>query len=484
MPIDIENHLLKRRRTKIVATVGPASSDPGVLRQLVDAGVNVFRLNMSHGAHDGHRVAFENIRRVAGETKQPVAILADLCGPKIRCGSFDGGRVELATGSTVTVTTRDIIGSATLIPSQYGALADDVVPGSRILLDDGNLELRVGRVEGTEITCQVVQGGTLKDRKGMNLPGVVVSAPSLTAKDREDAIFALGLGVEYLALSFVRHASDVDQLRALIRSTDASAFIIAKIEKPEAIDEIDAILDAADGVMVARGDLGVELPAEVVPIVQGQLIDLARKKQKPVIVATQMLESMIGNPRPTRAEVSDVANAVFDGADAVMLSAETAAGAFPVKAVETMDRVARQAEAYMWKEGAFGSIVGHELVPPPVPMPDAIARATAHLSRDLRVRSILITTRTGLTARIVSAARPAAPTVAVSYDAHVARTMNLLWGVIPVHVTEDEFNDPARLGRQLLRELDLAGRGDVVIRVSGFSADQDRNVPTISVHTV
>jgi pyruvate kinase len=485
MSIDLNQPLLKRRRTKIVATIGPASSDPHVLAGLIRAGVNVFRLNMSHGSHEGHRAAYDAIRSAAANVSIDVGVLADLCGPKIRCGMFEDGSIDLETGSAVTVTTRDVVGRAGLIPSQYEALAGDVKAGARILLDDGNLELRVERVDGTEISCHVVQGGTLKNRKGMNLPDVEVSAPSLTEKDRVDARFCLALGVDFLALSFVRRASDIADLRDLMEEEGIThPGVIAKIEKPEALQEIEGILEIADGVMVARGDLGVEMPPESVPIIQSELIDLARARSKPVIVATQMLESMIGNPRPTRAEVSDVSTAVMAGADAVMLSAETASGAFPVKAVETMDRVARQAEAYLWKQGAFGTILDGEMHAPPIAIPDAVTRATSQLSRDLRVRAIFVISRTGLTARLVSSARPAAPVVAVSNDQKAVRKMHLLWGVVPFLAEQTAIECPEDLARDLVVSFDLATVGNCILRVSGFHADQDLNVPTISVLTV
>jgi pyruvate kinase len=485
MPIAAEPDLLKRRRTKIVATVGPASSSLEVLNDLIVAGVNVFRLNMSHGTHDAHRSAYEAIRIASDRNGKPVGVLADLCGPKIRCGKFDGGSIELRKGQSVTVTTRDVVGGPGLIPSQYEALASDVKSGDRILLDDGNLELRVEHVDGTEIACTVIAGGTLKDRKGINLPGVDVSAPSLTDKDRADALFAVELGVDYIALSFVRTADDVRALRTLLDSRGADLPIIAKIEKPQALANIDAILDAADGLMVARGDLGVELPAESVPITQSQLIDLGRAKGKPVIVATQMLESMISNARPTRAEVSDVANAVMQGTDAVMLSAETAAGAYPVKAVETMVRIARRTEAYLWSHGAFSTITDHSSSIPPIALPDAVARATAQLSRDLRVRAIFLISQSGTTARIVASARPAAPLVAFSDNVRATRRMCLYWGVEPIRVELPDIGASAQaLARKLAVDLDFATAGDHLLGVSGFNRDKELNVPKISVFTV
>jgi pyruvate kinase len=336
--------LLKRRRTRIVATIGPASEKPAVLEELIRSGVDVFRLNCSHSDHARHRSAYEAIRAASLRVGSPVAVLADLCGPKIRVGKFEEGKIELSDGQYVVVTTRDVVGGPGLIPSQYPALDHDVHPGDRILLDDGLIELRVERVADRDIGCRIISGGILKDRKGMNLPGVSVSAPALTDKDQEDANFALELGVDFLALSFVRRPSDVEDLKRLIAAKGQSTPVIAKIEKPEALTAINDILDAADAIMVARGDLGVELSPEVVPIVQQDLVFQARRKSKPVIVATQMLESMVENAWPTRAEVSDVSTAVFSGADAVMLSAETSVGAHPIEAVRMMDRVARQVE--------------------------------------------------------------------------------------------------------------------------------------------
>jgi pyruvate kinase len=473
--------LLKRRRTKIVATLGPASDTSAMIEKLIGAGVSVVRLNMSHGEHDTHRLAYERVRAAATNTGQPIAVLVDLCGPKIRVGKLEGGKIELTDGSKVLVTTRDVVGRPGLIPSQYEALADDVYPGDRILLDDGLIELQVDHVEGTEITCEVLHGGILKDRKGMNLPGVNVSAPSLTDKDKEDARFALDLGVDFLALSFVRRAADILELREIIQRAGQNTQIIAKIEMPEALEVIDEILDVSDGIMVARGDLGVELPPEIVPIAQRQLVARSRMKNKPAIVATQMLESMIDHPRPTRAEVSDVSTAVFGGADAVMLSAETASGHYPLEAVEMMDRVARQVESSLWTEGAFGSFTASPEQQPPIPLHVAVARATAQLSRDLRVRTIVVLSRSGTTATIVAAARPAAPVLAVTTDAATCRRMNLLWGVVPLKVDAAELKHPHALTRRLARELNLAEEGQYLLEVAGFGSATTEHAPTVTV---
>jgi pyruvate kinase len=466
------------RRTKILATVGPASRMPAVLDQLIRAGVNVFRLNLSHGEHADHRAAYENIRAAAAAHNRPIAVLADLCGPKIRVGCFPAGHIQLANGQRVVVTTRPVLGGTGLIPSQYAALAQDVKPGDRVLLDDGMLELHVESIAGTEITCTVVNGGTLKDRKGMNLPGVPVSSPSLTDKDREDARFALELGVDYLALSFVRRPTDVEDLRALVAAAGFDTPIIAKIEKPEALDAIDEILDAADGLMVARGDLGVELEPEAVPIVQQELVARARLKNKPAIVATQMLESMIEHPRPTRAEVADVSQAVLSGVDAVMLSAETASGVYPVKAVEMMDRIARQMESWQLIHGGFRPPAEQESDhPAALSLRVAVARSTTQLSRDLHIHALVVRSRGGVSATVVSATRPAATILALSPDERVCRRLSLLWGVVPCHIDEADFSRPQEAARRLACAAGLAQAGETLLLLEGFG----QNEPMIRV---
>ena len=474
---------LKYRRTKIVATLGPASRDSETIVKLIEAGVNVFRLNMSHGTHDDHQAVYATIREAAARCRSHVAVLADLCGPKIRVGTFPGGSIELEQDARVTVTTREVPGSANLIPSQYEALARDVKPGDRLLLDDGNLELRVTEVDGTEIACTVVAGGRLKDRKGMNLPGVAVSAPALTDKDVIDAHFALKLGVDFLALSFVRWPRDVEKLRTLIRESGRDVPIISKIEKPEALENIEAIIDASDAIMVARGDLGVELPPESVPNVQEELVDLARARAKPVIVATQMLESMMTNPRPTRAEVTDVANAVRSGADAVMLSGETAAGEHPLAAVRMMDLVVRQAESYLFFHGAFGTFDTYTPTVTksdwPLSVRDAVANATALLSRELLVRGVIVADG-GKSLAVTSAARPAAPLVGASNDVAEHAFACLAWGVIPVDVGAADTTSP-EVASRIARDLGLAEVGQHILLVRGFSTDPGQSTPSISV---
>ena len=466
------------RRTRIVATVGPASRDPEKLEALLEAGVNVFRLNMSHGTHEQHREVIGRVRGISARLGRLVTLLGDLCGPKIRVGHFAGGEMTLVSGQKVTVTTRDVPGGDGLIPSQYAALANDVRAGNRILLDDGLLELRVERVEGTEVECVVVHGGRLKDKKGMNLPGVPLSTPALTQRDRQDARFLLAEGIDWLALSFVRRPADIADLRKEIESAGQSTPIIAKIEKPEAVEALAGILEAADGVMVARGDLGVEMPLENVPIIQADLVEQARHAAKPVIVATQMLESMVTQPRPTRAEASDVSTAVMSGADAVMLSAETASGSFPLEAVKTMDRIARKVEAWQSLETHFQqserdqdshAAADRDL---PLRLRRAVAKSTAQLCKDLRVRAVLVRSKGGTSAAQVSSYRPSAPIVALTTDARVARRMNLLWGVIPRVITAEEFEKPKTTARQQADALGLVEPGQQLLLLSGLGKQE------------
>ncbi len=354
MPTD-KRHVdaMRWRRTRIIATLGPASSAPDTIRRLLAAGVDAVRLNMSHGDHASHRRVAAAVRAAAARARRHVPIIMDLSGPKIRVGRFADGAVRLRARSTVTVTTRAVLGEDALIPSQYPRLAQDVRKGQRILLDDGNLELRVEAVRGTEVRCRVIEGGVLRDHKGMNLPDSRLSTPALTAKDRRDARLAAELGVDYVALSFVRSAADVRGLKRHLARLGAAIPVVSKIERPEALACIDDILAVSDAIMVARGDLGVELPAERVPLIQRDLILRARRHYVPVIVATQMLESMVTHARPTRAEVTDVASAAFLSADAVMLSAETASGQHPLGAVRTMDRILREVERAQARAARF-----------------------------------------------------------------------------------------------------------------------------------
>lgn len=484
MAIDTVFKLLKKRRTKIVATLGPASTEPAIIAGLIEHGVSVFRLNMSHGNHEGHRTRYYRVREVSEEMGVPVAVLADLSGPKIRVGRFPKGPITLREGDRVTVTTREVPGEPGLIPSQYKQLAHDVQAGDRILIRDGTMELSVDCIHDTEVRCTVVQGGRLSDRKGINLPGVDVSAPSLTDKDRHDVEFAMRLGFEFIALSFVRRASDLEKLKALLPPTDETPAIVAKIERPEALADSEAIIELADAIMVARGDLGVELPPEQVPTAQQQLIDQARARNKPVIVATQMLESMRKSSRPTRAEVADVSYTVTSGADAVMLSAETATGNHPVATVEMMNRIARQSEGYLWRHGAFGALAHLDQAQGRKPLGDAVADATALLSRDLWIRAIVVISETGKSTATMSAARPAAPIIGVSANAKTCRLTNLFWGVVPVQVDETELDNPIALTRRITTNLGLAESQDRVLLVRGFHSKPQRNVPSITIVSI
>jgi pyruvate kinase len=472
---------LKYRRTKIVATLGPSSSSDEVVRSLIEAGVNVFRLNMSHGDHKGHAANYDRVRRISQELDEPTAILADLCGPKIRVGIFPAGGIELEDGTEVTVTVREVDGEPGLIPSQYPGLADDVKPGQRIFLADGVMALQVISIDGPDVLCRVIAGGRLTDRKGINLPDSAVGAPCLTEKDRDDARFALDLGVEFLALSFVRQASDILELRQLIEDRGAYVHIVAKIERPEALKNIDEILDATDSIMVARGDLGVELPPEIVPVVQRDLLERARRKHRPAIVATQMLESMIENPRPTRAEVTDVSYSVTGGADAVMLSAETAAGKFPVDAVETMDKVTRHQEGFLWSHSQFASLQQDREDTGPMPFGQALSRGVSQLSRDLMVRAIFVLTSRGHSATEVISSRPAAPVVVVTPSENAMRRLNLSWGALPVQVDPDVLHDPVPAIRGIAIALGLAETGDTVLLVRGFHGIPEENLPSVTL---
>lgn len=484
MPIVTEFDLLKYRRTKIVATVGPASCKQRTIAQLIDAGVDVFRVNMSHGEHSTHRRTIAAIRENAERLRTHTGILADLCGPKIRTGKFSGGRAELVAGARVIVTARDVLGDARTIPSQYPELPSDVCPGDRILLNDGAVELQVERISEADIECVVRAGGEVGDHKGINLPGVSVSAPSLTEKDREDAAFALAEEVDFLALSFVRTAADIESLRQLVSGSAARPMVIAKIEKPEALRNNAEIVAAADGIMVARGDLGVELNPEQVPQAQHQLINRAVAANKPVIVATQMLESMIANARPTRAEVTDVSHAVASGTDAVMLSGETAIGRYPLRTVEMMDRIARQTESYHWhSEIPFR---GDNPAAPEraVPFGDAIADAVAKLVADTHARAVLVISNRGMTAATISAARPAAPVVAISRDVRICQRMTLMWGVVPHLDTKVGKENPNAVARRVAREMKIAEPGEFVVLVRGFHSRADLNTPTMTLLVV
>ncbi len=419
------------RNAKIIATVGPATSSRAQLKRLLQAGVDVIRLNFSHGNYDDHAKVIKEIRSLAKEEKRSLAILQDLQGPKLRTGMLeDGEAIILSPGEQITLTTRDVISTKETVQVKYDSFAQDVNEGDRILLDDGRIELRVTSIDGNDVATKVIYGGKLGSKKGINLPGVNLSAPSLTKKDLQDIEFGLAHDVDAIALSFVRRAEDIVCLREAISSSThdgVTPLIIAKLEKPEAIDNLEQILTVCDGVMVARGDLGVEVAPERVPSIQKHIIQHANAAQRFVITATQMLDSMIENPRPSRAEASDVANAVFDGSDILMLSGETAIGEYPVEAVETMDRIIRDAENHAPQ---WSCVLADEVL---ITDDDAVAttQAAKSLARDRDVAAIAVFTRSGRTARLMSYTRPRVPIVAFTPEAKTFHQLSLAWGVIP-----------------------------------------------------
>ena len=481
------------RHTKIVATIGPASREPKVLQLLVQAGIDVVRLNFSHGDHADHLAVLRAVREIAAAAGRPVAVLQDLSGPKIRTGRVKGGEIFLEDGATVTITTDETVeGTPRLISTTYDPLPGDVAAGDRILLDDGNLELKVARASGREVECVVVHGGPLRSNKGMNLPGVKLSTPALTEKDRRDLAFGIQHGVDYVALSFVRQAGDVEQAKALVRSLGGTAPLIAKIEKREAVDDLPAIVAAADGVMVARGDLGVEMSTEEVPTLQKRIIEMANGAGRVVITATQMLESMIENPRPTRAEASDVANAILDGTDAVMLSAETASGRFPVQSVETMARIAHYTEEQYASRPATRLRAARATDGPPSSVRAAagsqvarsLARVASTVCEELGCKLIVAFTESGSTARLVSSYRPRAAIAAVTPNDDTYRRLALWWGAVPVKsefaATTDEM---IVKGDELLKRRGLAASGDKVVMLAGQSHTAGAT-NMLRVHTV
>ncbi len=477
------------RRTKIVATVGPASRGPEQLERLVRAGVDVFRLNFSHGTHEEHLAVIGAVREIAARLHKPIALLQDLSGPKIRIGKVKDG-VVLEKGARIAITTDPSVeGSGELISTTYEALAQDVKPGDRILLDDGNLELRVEREGKDRVECVVVDGGPLRSNKGMNLPGVALSTPALTDKDRRDLAFGLSHGVDFVALSFVRQPQDLLDAKALVAKYGARTPVIAKIEKPQALDNLEAILAASDGVMVARGDLGVELGTENVPIAQKRIIAAANSAGRVVSTATQMLESMIENPRPTRAEASDVANAILDGTDAVMLSGESAVGKFPVETVETMARIADYTEEHgagsIRRRG--GSRRGDLSVGPEAPgtqITRSLTRVAASVAEELGCKLIVAFTESGITARLLALNRPRMPVVAITHDERVYRQLALAWGVVPVRSEfVENTDDLLAAGEERLKARGFVEKGDTILMLSGHSpAAAATNM--LRVHTV
>ncbi|KAE8765439.1 pyruvate kinase [Georgenia thermotolerans] len=466
------------RRAKIVCTIGPATESPEKVQELVDAGMDVARINRSHGAVEEHEAVYRNVRAAAQASGRAVAVLVDLQGPKIRLGNFADGKVNLREGDTFTITTEDVPGNAEIASTTYKGLPGDANPGDRILIDDGKVAVRVLEVDGPRVVTRVEVPGPVSNHKGLNLPGVAVSVPALSEKDKEDLRWALNVGADMIALSFVRSAADVEDVHAIMDEEGRRVPVIAKIEKPQAVENLVEVVDAFDGVMVARGDLGVELPLEQVPLVQKRAIELARRNAKPVIVATQMLESMITSPRPTRAEASDVANAILDGADAVMLSGETSVGEFPIETVRTMARIVENTEEN-----------GGERIAPlgssPHTRGGVITKAAADIGEMLETKYLVTFTQSGDSARRMSRLRSPIPLLAFTPSTDVRNQLAVSWGVQtytvpPVSHTDDMVNQVD----QLLQTTGLAEEGDRVVIVAGMPPGKVGSTNSIRVHKI
>jgi pyruvate kinase len=454
------------RRAKVVCTIGPASDSDEMIRELMRVGMDVARLNFSHGSHAQHAARIQRLRKAAHDLKRTICILQDLQGPKIRTGHLKGGKpVQLEPGTVLTITPRKVEGTAALIVTDFPGLAREVEPGARVLLSDGRIELKVRKIHGQDVECEVINGGMLGEQQGINLPGAAVSLPVLTEKDKRDLEFGLKQEVDVVALSFVRSGDDIRTAKTLMRQFGKSVPIISKLEKPQAIEKLEEILEVTNGIMIARGDLGVELPPERVPVIQKMVIQRADVWRRPVITATQMLESMTDNPRPTRAEASDVANAIFDGSDAVMLSGETARGRYPRETVEMMVRIILEAEASMAK------------MPPATrrrreehrySVAETICESIAHAAEDLPMGAIAVFTESGNTARMLSKHRPKVGIYAFSRKQAVCNRMNALWGVHPVHKEEWETSEQMlKTAEEELLPKGILRPGDVLGLVAG-----------------
>ncbi|GGA52786.1 pyruvate kinase [Paenibacillus physcomitrellae] len=467
------------RKTKIVCTIGPSSESLENTKKLIMAGMNVARLNFSHGDFEEHGNRIKNIRQANQELGKSVAILLDTKGPEIRTGKLAVEPIELVQDEFVTLTTEEILGDQNRISVTYKDLPNDVEVGSTILIDDGLIGLTVVDIQGTEIKCRIVNGGTIKSKKGVNVPGVAISLPGITEKDANDIVFGIEQNIDFIAASFVRKASDVLEIRALLEKHNASHIqIISKIENQQGVENLDEILEVSDGLMVARGDLGVEIPAEDVPLVQKMMIEKCNRVGKPVITATQMLDSMQRNPRPTRAEASDVANAIFDGTDAIMLSGETAAGKYPVESVLTMSRIAEKAESAL----AYREIFEKQSHAQQSTVTEAISQAVASSAMDLNAKAIITSTETGHTARMVSKYRPQAPIVAVTTEDQTLRRLALAWGVTPVKgevadSTDAMFDNAMKggLASGLVKE------GDLVVITAGIPLGRSGSTNLIKI---
>lgn len=468
----------RHRNVKLVATLGPASSDYKTISALISAGADVFRLNMSHGSHAEIRATHAAIRAAERAAKHPVCILADLQGPKLRCGRFAGGQVQLDEGQHFRVDLDRTPGDETRVCLPHPEIFDALKPGATLLVNDGRLRLIVERCGADHAECRVAVGGTISDHKGVNLPDVVLPLAALTRKDLADLEFVCALGIDWLALSFVQRPEDVAQARALAAGR---AQILAKIEKPSAVETFDGVLEQADGVMIARGDLGVELPAQKVPPIQKHLVHQCRAAGKPVIVATQMLESMITSPVPTRAEVSDVATAIYEGADAIMLSAESAAGRYPIEAVQTMDAIAREVEGDLTYKLHLdsGRIVNRATIS------EAITAAAREIAETTEIKAICCYTQSGMTATLAARERPCVPVLALTPDIRTARRLCLTWGLTSIHIQgAHRFRDAVVAGVRAAKGLGLAGAGDQVAVAAGLPLNQAGSTNVLRVASV
>ncbi|KAB7668008.1 pyruvate kinase [Bacillus sp. B1-b2] len=472
------------RKTKIVCTIGPASESIEKLTQLMQAGMNVARLNFSHGDFEEHGARIKNIREAAEITGSNIAILLDTKGPEIRTNNMKDGAIELVSGNDIIVSMKEVEGTTEKFSVTYEGLIEDVQVGSKILLDDGLIGLEVTGVDNAagEIHTKILNTGTLKNKKGVNVPGVSVKLPGITEKDANDIRFGIEQGIDFIAASFVRRASDVLEIKQLLKENNASHIhIIPKIENQEGVDNIDEILEVSDGLMVARGDLGVEIPAEDVPLVQKSLIKKCNTQGKPVITATQMLDSMQRNPRPTRAEASDVANAIFDGTDAIMLSGETAAGTYPVEAVQTMNNIASKAEtALNYKE-----ILSKRSKDSEQSITDSIGQSVAHTALNLEVKAVITPTGSGHTARMISKYRPEAPIIAVTYDGKIQRQLALVWGVYPRVSNKSESTDEMLdVAVQESVNSSIVTHGDLVVITAGLPVGEAGTTNIMKIHVI
>ncbi len=474
---------LSDRRTKIVCTLGPSSNSEEMIEQLVRNGMDVARINFSHGTHEEHSRIIGLVRKVSDRYNLSLPILADLQGPKIRVGKMEGGSQLITSGEYVTLTSKDIVGTGKQIPIDYDNLSKDAAEGNKILMDDGLLELKVVKKNADSVVAQVVVGGVLKSRKGVNLPDVKISMPSLTEKDILDLEHAVKENVDYIAMSFVRSANDLQEVVSRVRALGSQAGIIAKIEKPEAVTVIDEIIEEANGIMVARGDLGIEIASERVPMVQKKIIDQCRRVGKPVITATQMLDSMINNPRATRAESSDVANAVLDGTDAVMLSGETAAGEYPIESIQAMDKICRSVEENATE--IYNSLGYRKPEWREKQVIESLAYSCVMLGENVEAKVISTITHSGSTARRISKFRPRVPIVAFTEEDKVRRQLGLVWGVSPVKIGEIFDTDKSvRLMEEYLKKHGMVDIGDRVIIATGMPIAKRGRTNMVKVSTI